>query len=73
MSQTYNDENSNKVIVTLDNIEKIIFQYQGMQTTLNTEDVLCLLDFVQYLYCNRRILEKFFGEEKLNDTSIWWE
>lgn len=62
MTQEYNDENSQKVIVTLDNIEKIIFQCQGMQTTLDPEYVLYLLDFVQYLYCNREKLEKIFGE-----------
>ena len=70
MAQVYNDENSQKVIVTLDNVEKIIFRYQEMQTTLNPEDMLYLLDFVQYLHCNRTKLEKIFGEEKLNGTSI---
>ena len=71
MAQVYNDENSQKVIVTLDNIRKIIFQYQGMQTMLDVECVLCLLDFVQYLYCNREKLEKiFWREEKLDGASI---
>lgn len=59
-----------QLTVVLDYIEEIIFQYQGMETTLRPGEILSLLDFIQYLYCNKEKLEKIFWKEKLNDTNI---
>ena len=50
--------------VALDHIEKIIFQYQGIEMTLCQWEILCLLDFIQYLYCNKGKLEKIFSREE---------
>ena len=49
--------------VVLDDIEKIVFQYQGIEMTLCQWEILCLLDFIQYLYCNKGKLEKIFSRE----------
>lgn len=53
-----------QLTVVLDHIEKIIFQYQGMETTLYPGEILSLLDFIQYLYCNKGKLEKIFWREE---------
>ena len=50
--------------VALDDIEKIVFQYQGIEMTLCQWEMLCLLDFIQYLYCNKGKLEKIFSREE---------
>ena len=50
--------------VVLDHIEKIVFQYQGIEMTLCQWEILCLLDFIQYLYCNKEKLEKIFSREE---------
>ena len=50
--------------VALDHIEKIVFQYQGIEMTLYQWEMLCLLDFIQYLYCNKEKLEKIFSREE---------
>ena len=50
--------------VALDHIEKIVFQYQGIEMTLCQWEILCLLDFIQYLYCNKGKLEKIFSREE---------
>lgn len=52
-----------QITVTLDYIDKMIFQYQGMETTLDTRDILHLLDFIQYLDCNREKLAKILEGE----------
>ena len=44
--------------ITLDDIEEIVFQYQGMKTTLRPGEILSLLDFIQYLQGNSGNLEK---------------
>lgn len=53
-----------QLTVVLDHIEKIIFQYQGIEMTLYQREILCLLDFIQYLYCNKGKLEKIFWREE---------
>ena len=59
-----------KLIVVLDDIKEIEFQYQGMKTILHSGEILSLLDFIQYLYCNKGKLEKIFWKEKLNETDL---
>ena len=56
--------------VVLDDIEEIVFQYQGMKTTFRPGEILSLLDFLQYFYCNKEELEKIFWKEKLNETDL---
>ena len=53
-----------QLTVNLDSIEKIIFQYQGIKMTLYQRNIFCLLDFIQYLYCNKGKLEKIFWREE---------
>ena len=53
-----------QLTVVLDHIEKIVFQYQGIEMTLYQRNILCLLDFIQYLYCNKGKLEKIFWREE---------
>lgn len=53
-----------QLTVVLDHIEKIVFQYQGIEMTLCQWEMLCLLDFIQYLYCNKEKLEKIFSREE---------
>lgn len=52
------------LIIGLDYIKEIIFQYQGMTVTLCPEDVLYFLDFIKYLYGNMGKLEKMFWKEE---------
>ena len=53
-----------KLTIILDDIKEIAFQYQGRETTLCSGEILSLLDFIQYLYCNKEKLEKIFWREK---------